>query len=157
MLEIWKLTKEQESLKYSGDVVGTKRILIILMGFQDKHFNVAPVFVRNMFNQVNYSMNYAKGSVRDFYYENSYGQFILQADVVGPYVTDSNAAFYGNNVDGDYQAFAREAFIAASSSVNFSNYDNDNDSWNDSNWDDNDWDYDYDSYDWGDSDWDSDW
>lgn len=127
MLEIWKLTKEQESLKYSGDVVGTKRILIILMGFQDKHFNVAPVFVRNMFNQVNYSMNYAKGSVRDFYYENSYGQFILQADVVGPYVTDSNAAFYGNNVNGDYQAFAREAFIAASSSVNFSNYDNDND------------------------------
>ena len=84
MLSLWKLTKEQEALKYGGDVVGTKKILIILMSFKDKAFSIAPFVVRNMFNQINYNMNYAKGSVRDFYYENSYGKFILEADVVGP-------------------------------------------------------------------------
>lgn len=127
MLSLWKLTEEQEKLKYSGDVVGTKRILIILMGFKDKPFSIGAMFVRNMFNQVNYNLNYAKGSVRDFYYENSYGQFILESDVVGPYVADSNMAFYGNNSYGHEREFAREAFIAASANVNYANYDNDGD------------------------------
>ena len=127
MLSLWQLTEEQEKLKYSGDVVGTKRILIILMGFKDKPFSVSTLFVRNMFNQVNYNFNYAKGSVRDFYYENSYGQFILESDIAGPYVADSNMAYYGNNSHGHEQEFAREAFIAASANVNFSNYDNDGD------------------------------
>ena len=127
MLSLWKLTAEQEKMKYSGDVVGTKRILIILMGFQDKPFTIAPMFVRSMFNQINYNTNYARGSVRDFYYENSYGQFILDADVVGPYVTDSNLAYYGNNSYGHEREFAREAFVAASANVNYANYDNDGD------------------------------
>lgn len=127
MLSLWKLTKEQEALKYGGDVVGTKKILIILMSFKDKAFSIAPFVVRNMFNQINYNMNYAKGSVRDFYYENSYGKFILEADVVGPYTADSNIAFYGNNIDGDGRDLAREAFIAASASVDYSTYDNDGD------------------------------
>lgn len=127
MLSLWKLTEEQEKLKYSGDVVGTKRILIILMGFKDKPFSIGSVFVRSMFNQVNYNLNYAKGSVRDFYYENSYGQFILESDVVGPYIADSNMAYYGNNNYGHEREFAREAFIAASANVNYADYDNDGD------------------------------
>ena len=127
MLSLWKLTEEQEKLKYSGDVLGTKRILIILMGFKDKPFSIGTMFIRSMFNQVNYNLNYAKGSVRDFYYENSYGQFILESDVVGPYITDSNMAYYGNNSNGHEREFAREAFVAASASVNYANYDNDGD------------------------------
>ena len=63
MLSLWQLTEEQEKLKYSGDVVGTKRILIILMGFKDKPFSVSKLFVRNMFNQVNYNFNYAKPAI----------------------------------------------------------------------------------------------
>lgn len=126
MQSIWTLTKEQEKMKYDGDVVGEKRILVILMGFKDQPFSIAPMFVRNMFNQVNYSMNYARGSVRDFYYENSYGQFTLTATVAGPYVADSNMAYYGNNYDGDARQLAHEAFVAASNDVDYSLFDNDN-------------------------------
>lgn len=126
MQSIWKLTEEQEKMKYSGDVVGEKRILVILMGFKDQPFSIAPLFVRNMFNQVNYNMNYARGSVRDFYYENSYGQFTLTATVVGPYTADSNMAYYGNNYDGDARQLAYEAFVAASNDVDYSDFDNDN-------------------------------
>ena len=126
MQSIWTLTKEQEKMKYDGDVVGEKRILVILMGFKDLPFSIAPMFVRNMFNQVNYSMNYARGSVRDFYYENSYGQFSLTATVAGPYVADSNMAYYGNNYDGDARQLAHEAFVAASNDVDYSLFDNDN-------------------------------
>ena len=57
-----------------------------------------------------------------------------------------------SDLDSDYADDIEEYQTEA-----YSNYDNDNDSWNDSNWDDDDWDYDYDDYDSYDSDWDSDW
>ena len=50
----------------------SKDILIIAIGL-----SIGAMFVRNMFNQVNYNFNYAKGSVRDFYYENSYFIFSI--------------------------------------------------------------------------------
>lgn len=130
MLSIWEIKENfaADAQKTAG-ITGNRKILVILMGFQDKRFTTLRAMVRAMFNEVNYSAVGAYGSVRDYYYENSYGQLSLTADVVGPYVCDSNASFYGNNDNQSigYQSFAREAIIAASSHVDFSNYDNDGD------------------------------
>ena len=130
MLSVWDVKNDlaSKSAKSVG-VKGDRKILVILMGFQDKRFMTLKAVVRSLFNEVNYTATGAYGSVHDYYYENSYGQLNLSADVVGPFLCDSNAAFYGRNDNQTigYQSFAMEAVIAASSYVNFSDYDNDGD------------------------------
>ena len=127
MLSLWKEKDNMLSKRAkAAGITGNRKILVILMGFRDQPFHVLRPLINNMFNQVNYS---TYGSVHDYYFENSYGKLNLTADVVGPYVCDSNASFYGRNDNQNrgYQAFAREAIIAASSHVDFSDYNNDGD------------------------------
>lgn len=130
MLSMWEVknnlsTKGEKTTALTGD----RKILVIMMGFQDRRFSMLRSMVRAMFNQVNYSTVGAYGSVHDYYYENSYGQLNLTADVVGPFVCDSNASYYGRNDNQSvgYQAFATEAITAAAPHVDFSDYDNDGD------------------------------
>ena len=59
---------------------GTKKILCILIGFQDVPFSKTQAEFHNLLNQTGYN---GTGSVRDFYLENSYGQFTLDVTVAG--------------------------------------------------------------------------
>ena len=130
MLSLWEVKDNlvAKSRKSPG-ITGNRKILVILMGFQDKRFIMLRAMVRALFNEVNYVTTGVYGSVHDYYYENSYGQLNLTADVMGPYVCDSNAAYYGRNDNQSvgYQAFATEAILAAAPHVDFSDYDNDGD------------------------------
>lgn len=128
MISMWNV-KEKMMEKSATPLVGNKKILVILMQFPDKQFHFIRPLFSELINQVNCTTRGAKGSVHDFYYENSYGQLNLTADVVGIYTTRHNASHYGSNSDQTtgYQDFAREAVMAASSSVDFSDYDNDGD------------------------------
>ena len=130
LLSMWQIKDDltAKSQKSAG-ITGDRKILVILMGFQDKRFSMLRAMVRALFNEVNYTTTGVYGSVHDYYYENSYGQLNLSADVKGPYVCDSNAAFYGRNDNQTtgYQAFATEAIMAAAPYVDFSDYDNDGD------------------------------
>ena len=130
LLSLWEI-KDNLSAKSSKSpgITGNRKILVILMGFQDKRFTMLRAMVRAIFNEVNYTTTGVYGSVHDFYYENSYGQLNLTADVMGPYMCDSNAAYYGRNDNQSvgYQAFATEAIMAAAPHVDFSDYDNDGD------------------------------
>ncbi|MBP5759553.1 MAG: M6 family metalloprotease domain-containing protein, partial [Bacteroidales bacterium] len=87
--------------------------------------------ISNMFNQVNYSAENARGSVHDYYHEASYGKLNLVADVVGPYTCDYNSRHYGNHGQGNAQQgseFATEALRkAVAGGANFAQYDSDND------------------------------
>lgn len=132
MLGMWQQVEQQASKQKTMDnVLGEKRFLVVLFAFQDQHFTHSKQEFQHLFNQVGYSANSATGSVHDYYYDVSHGQFSLQVDIVGPFTGVENTAYYGNNDDPSYgfgyQAFATEAVDSAAQYVDFSNYDNDHD------------------------------
>lgn len=113
------------------NVIGNKKILCILIGFKDKAFVKTQPDFYNLMNQEGYNVGTAKGSVRDYYRENSYNQLNLDVTVVGPYIADHNMSYYGENTaDGNDirpRDLIREALIKANSDVNYADFDNDND------------------------------
>lgn len=108
------------------------RGLIILINFNDKQFQMADPndFYYQLCNTENYTGFYhngrfqrCTGSVRDYYYDNSMGQFDPEFDIVGPVNLDYSC-YEGNDK-------AREIFKAAldavDDQVDFTQYDADND------------------------------
>ncbi len=81
-----------------------------------------------LFNQLNYAVEGASGSVKDYYLENSYGQFTLTTDVVGPYTAQHNMAHCGSSWQGARQ-LATEAVHLADPDVDYSAYDNSGNGW----------------------------
>ncbi|MCG8700331.1 MAG: M6 family metalloprotease domain-containing protein [Bacteroidales bacterium] len=110
---------------------GNRKLVCILMGFTDKSFTKTNAQFNSLFNQVNYSVGSATGSVKDFHLESSYGQFNLDVTVAGPYKASKNMSYYGGNGingrDQNPRALVREAVDAADPDVNYANFDNDND------------------------------
>lgn len=114
-------------------LTGTRKILCILIGFQDSPFSNTQTEFNNLMNQVGYNAGSAIGSVKDFYMQNSYGQLNLDITVVGPYTADYNMAYYGANSDGISGNDIRprdlivEAVQKANPNVNYADFDNNND------------------------------
>lgn len=106
---------------------GTMRLLCILMDFPDKPFIKTNEDFQNLFNQVGYDFGGASGSVHDYYAEVSNNVLNIQFDVLGPYSSSENMAYYGSNSYGDASQLAYEAIEYAKNVINFSDYDNDND------------------------------
>ena len=81
------------------DYLGEKRGLIILVAFPNQKFkDEDPQAVWSAIaNQEGYADNGAKGSVSDYFHDQSYGQFRLSFDVVGPVETKNPYAYYGKN------------------------------------------------------------
>lgn len=112
-------------------VVGTRKMLLILVDFPDYHFQKTKEDFELLMNQLSYTDDGRYGSVRDFYRENSFGQLDLIHDVVGVYRLQYERAYYGGNTgysnDNDPRQMAFEAVTMASADVNFADYDNDGD------------------------------
>jgi len=112
---------------------GTKKGLVILVNFSDKKMSASDpqVAFDNQFNQKGYSKNKHIGSVQDYYYDQSYGQFTLEFDVVGPYTLSKKMAYYGtNDSDGNDQyagTMVAEACQMAAGDVDYADYDWDGD------------------------------
>ncbi|MDT8394294.1 MAG: M6 family metalloprotease domain-containing protein [Bacteroidales bacterium] len=106
---------------------GNAKLLCILIGYSDLAFTETQANFNNLFNQVGYG---TYGSVKDYYEENSYGQFHLTVDVAGPYTASETKAYYGaNNASGDDirpRELVTEAVNLADPDVNYADYDNDN-------------------------------
>ena len=81
--------------------IGEKRGLIILVSFPDLNFtSESPKEAWSAIaNQEGYAENGAQGSVSDYFKDQSYGQFKLTFDVVGPVVAANKHAYYGENID----------------------------------------------------------
>lgn len=112
---------------------GSKKGLVILVNFNDrrmKSVNTRMAF-DNQFNLRGYDKNNHSGSVRDYFYDQSYGKFDLTFDVVGPVTVSQNMAYYGQNDNyGDDVlpgAMVIEACKLADAQVNFKDYDWDGD------------------------------
>ena len=116
-----------------GSYFGKKRGLIILVNFSDVSFertHTNALFER-IANERGYSEGKFYGSMYDYFYAQSMGQFELEFDVVGPVTVSNTQSYYGrNNSQGDDMragAMAREACQIADSYVNYADYDWDGD------------------------------
>ena len=117
----------------SPGLIGKKKGLVILMEYQDVKFTTENALeeYKNYFNQEGYNHNGMTGSVKDYFKAQSYGQFELDFDVVGPYTASQKMAYYGAH-EGDAQdknpyALIQEGCMKADKEVNFKDYDWDGD------------------------------
>lgn len=77
---------------------GERRGIIILAQFKDQKFTKShtSAYYQNLANQEGFTSNYGHvGSVRDYFIDQSNGQFVLDFDVFGPVTLPSNYAYYG--------------------------------------------------------------
>lgn len=85
----------------SSPVVGTRKILTILVGFTDKPFTYTLSNFDSLMNTIGYSAHGNAGSVRDYYYENSYGQLTIQSTVIGPFTAAHVSTYYSRPIGGN--------------------------------------------------------
>jgi M6 family metalloprotease-like protein len=119
-----------------SSVIGTRKVLCILIGFTDHAFSKTQSEFNNLMNQTGYNANSAVGSVKDYYLEASYGQLNLDVAVVGPYTANHNMAYYGTDLldangnrlnDIRPRELITEAVQKANPDVNYADYDGDGD------------------------------
>ena len=130
-----EVDKRRQASINKGIASGQKHFLVILVEFNDVHFksSTANSDFSNLMNQQGYSVNGARGSARDFYYDNSSGAFEPLFDVYGPVRLSNDRKHYGenyNSVQGNDMC-PEDAIVegcqALDSSIDFTQYDNDND------------------------------
>lgn len=115
-------------------VVGTRKILTILIDFQDYPFTRTRAEFDSLMNQEYSAVGLNTGSVRQYYRENSYGQLDVISTVVGPFRADKKRSKYswkhtGNKLEGrqEIRELVREAINHAKDYVDFSTLDGDGD------------------------------
>ena len=116
-----------------GSLTGKKKGLIILVNFSDVTFRSSnnKALYQRIANEKNFSYGKFKGSMYDYFYDQSEGQFELTFDIVGPVTVSKKQSYYGeNDSNGDDMHPAEmviEALKLADPQVNFANYDWDGD------------------------------
>ncbi len=108
---------------------GTKKGLVILMQYQDTKFTMddPETFYKRFFNEKGFSDNGFRGSVSDYFAEQSYGQFNLDFDVVGPFTANHEVEYYSWKNKERSRVLMNEAVNAADDFVDFKDYDWDGD------------------------------
>ena len=110
---------------------GSPKIPVILVGFHDKDFSKSAQDFEKMLNQAGYSENNAIGSVRDYFTDNSHGQFTPVFEVLGPVQVDQDMSYYGAHSGSNKDVKPEMALVHAAqkldASVDFTRYDNDSD------------------------------
>jgi M6 family metalloprotease-like protein len=109
------------------------KTLVILVNFADTAY-ITPnpqIAFTNLLNQEGYSANGGTGSAREYFMASSYGHLSPEFDVEGPFTLPNNMEFYGaNNSSGNDinpVQMVVDACKAADATVDFSQYDSDND------------------------------
>lgn len=123
--------RDRENAATRGDY-DDFRGLLILINYNDRTFNYGADYFDAMMNQENYTGFYrtngsfvpCTGSARDYYYDNSMGQFSPQFDIAGPVTVNySCTAPNGTQVGGIFLS----AINQLDPTINFSDYDRDGD------------------------------
>lgn len=121
--------KVPQKVSYKGD----KRCLILLAQFANKKFSMddPKAFYTRVANEEGFNEGDFRGSVKDYFRDQSNGQFNLTFDIAGPY-TLSNYENYGGNDDRGNDKNPRGMVSAvcqnaANEGVDFSPYDWDDD------------------------------
>lgn len=113
----------------ASSITGEKKGLIILVNFSDVSLQPAhdDALYQRIANEKNFSYGSFKGSMHDYFYDQSQGKFELSFDVVGPVTTSNPQAYYGANDDNGYDSHPAEMVIEAlklaDPQVNYADYD----------------------------------
>ena len=85
-----------KTVGHIGHYKGKKRGLIILVEFQDVKFQSGhnKAFYQRMANEKGFHEGNAMGSIADYFRAQSFGQFELEFDVVGPLTLSHEVAYY---------------------------------------------------------------
>ena len=118
-----------------GDMNFAPRGLVILVNFKDSKFNAAntQVAMSDLMNSSNYTYNGATGSVRQYFSDQSDGQYTPTFDVIGPVTLSNNVKYYGANDTYGDDVLPGDMIVEACSianaqhNVDFTQYDNDGD------------------------------
>ena len=115
--QVWEL-KENKAAK-SFPTTGEQTVLCLLMQTPDRQFVKTQAEFDALFNQMNYTVDGATGSFREFYLENSYGLLDVTVDVFGPYTAEHNMSHYA----ADARLLVAEGVHLADDDVNYADYD----------------------------------
>lgn len=115
-------------------VFGEPHSIVVLVEYQDIKFKVDNPrdFFNRMLNQEGFSEYDATGSVREYFIDNSMGQFKPTFDVFGPITLKNARRYYGSGDESRACEMVIEAVQDLDDSVNFRNYDHNNDGFVDS-------------------------
>ena len=118
------------------------RGLVILVNFTDVAFATDKAEIDSMLTGKNYARDYSytyrggkyhvtsEGSAWKYFFDSSNGNYNPQFDVIGPVTVSKNMSYYGKNVN-DFDAapwtMVKEACQLVDDSVDFKQYDNNND------------------------------
>lgn len=120
-----------QKIESNYPTVGENNLLIILVSFADRAFTYTREDFDSLASQPGYSRNGATGSVKDYYYDVSFGQLELNPTVVGPYTLSQPMAYYGATgpsfSDVNPKEMIAEAYALADSEIDFSQFDMNND------------------------------
>ena len=97
------------------------KVLVIMANFADYQFVSSRADVDSMFNGYNWTKDDAKGSVRQYFYDQSNGAYNPQFDIVGPITLSNGYAYYGAGSSAG--PMVDEACKIVNDSVDFSQYD----------------------------------
>ncbi len=112
---------------------GKQKGLVVLVQYKDTKFTLNDPYdyFSRLLNEKGFSDYKGTGSARDFFIDNSNGQFLPDFDVYGPITLSQNRSYYGgNDYRGDDKApekMAIEACQQLDATVDFSQYDRDGD------------------------------
>ncbi|MBU1319433.1 MAG: M6 family metalloprotease domain-containing protein [candidate division Zixibacteria bacterium] len=132
---VWGQGDKSFKLSTSADATpDTMRIVVILVDFSDNVWTSGPDGTLDYFEDLIFSDGVLpKGSMKEFYIENSYGNFVLAGEVYGWYRMPQTYAYYvdGQRGFGTYpqnaQKLAEDAVNVANGDIDYSLYDNDGD------------------------------
>ena len=135
---ILKDNSGRAKVRWAKEVTGTERLLaprgaVILVSFSDKEFKSSNTDMTDWAMGDDYTYNDATGSIHQYFYDQSWGQYDMQIDVYGPVTVSQNGSYYGSNDwNGDDQhpdELVKEACILAHDNcgADFSLYDSNND------------------------------
>lgn len=119
--------------KASYPTKGKQKALVILVEYADRKFEIDdPVDAfHRLLNEEGYNENGATGSARDYFIDNSAGQFIPEFDVYGPVTLAHEMEYYGGpgrqGSDDHPEEMAIEACRLLDSEIDFREYDRDED------------------------------
>lgn len=112
-----------------GQSMMIPRVLVIMANFTDYELISSPAEVDSMFNADNWNKDGATGSVRQYFYDQSMGQYDPQFDIVGPVTLSNGYAYYGSGCSSTARPgyMVTEACALVDEQVDFTGYDSNND------------------------------
>jgi len=114
------LERPASNFALGSEAVIHQRVLVLLIDFPDKPDSAGYAWAKaEDFDSLLFSDSLnPTGSMKNFYYENSYGNYIIDGDVYGWYRASQGYSYYANNA----QALVLEAIEKADADVDYSKY-----------------------------------